>query len=130
MNSVREIVQLTGGWDALAERPVTVRVDGFMPLCIEIIGRGRRGGVLLSVAHYHEQNGDLMRDPELVVEVTRADWLPVSYRQDGLGLLREVEVTKDGVAAFDHLLAADLVEFMGEWDRNVRDQGFVAAVGG
>ena len=37
----------------------------FMPVSVEFIGKCRLGD-LFSVAHYYEQNGDLMRDPEMV----------------------------------------------------------------
>ena len=37
----------------------------FMAVSIEIIGRSGLGP-LMSVAHYYEQNSDLMRDPDVV----------------------------------------------------------------
>jgi len=40
-----------------------------MRLAIEPIGSGTGGGELVSVAHYDDQAGDLMRDPEIVFEV-------------------------------------------------------------
>src|SRR5947209_6023430 len=100
-----------------------------MPLCLEVVGRGPQGGTLLSVAHYYEQGGDLMRDPDLVVEIApdSGDWVPVSYRQDSLGLYREAVTAAGGTVLFDHGLVAELREFMATWDRNIRDQGFVAA---
>ncbi len=129
MKSVQEIIELTGGWALLAKRAVTVRVEGFMPLCLEIVGRGPQGGTLLSIAHYYEQNGDLMRDPDLVVEIVpeSGDWVPVSYRQDNLGVYQEAVTIDRGTVLFDHGLVADLREFMRDWDRNIRAQGFVEA---
>jgi hypothetical protein len=44
------------------------------------------------VAHYGEQNGDLMRDPEIVFEVVADHWQPVSIQQDYVGSYREVAV--------------------------------------
>ncbi|MCC6418728.1 MAG: hypothetical protein IT429_10875 [Gemmataceae bacterium] len=130
MNSVKEIIELTGGWELLAQRPVTVRVEGFMALCIQVVGRGPLGGTLLSVAHYQEQGGNVCRDPELVVEIgpDSGDWVPVSYLQDGLRLFREVITTDGGTVLFNHRLVAELRGFMAEWDRNIREQGFVEAV--
>ena len=40
-----------------------------MRLAIEPIGSGPRGGELVSVAHYDDQAGDLMRDPEIDFKV-------------------------------------------------------------
>jgi hypothetical protein len=41
------------------------------------------------VAHYGEQHGDLMRDPEIVFEVAAGQWQPVSIQQDYIGSYRE-----------------------------------------
>ena len=46
-----------------------LEVPGFMRLAIEPIGSGPRGGELVSVAHYDDQAGDWMRNPEIVFEV-------------------------------------------------------------
>ncbi len=40
-----------------------------MPLSIEAIGTSADGNRLISLCHYGEQNGDLMRDPEMVFEL-------------------------------------------------------------
>jgi hypothetical protein len=47
-----------------------------MRLVIEHVGTGLRGGELVSVAHYGVQNGDPMRDPEIVFEVVAGSWHP------------------------------------------------------
>jgi hypothetical protein len=90
MESVREIIALFGGMDSLRERSIRVEVEGMMPLVIEYVGEGPRSGTLVSVAHYFVQNGDLMADPDLTVEVQNSgEWLPVAYQQDGLGIYQE-----------------------------------------
>lgn len=129
MDSIRQIIDACGGWDALAERPITLTVSGFMPLHIERIGTGPRGYPLLAVSHTYEQNGDLMRDPEIVMEVLLSAkwWLPVSYRQDGLGFFQEVVKGQSGNLVVNSRLVNDLRQFMLLWDRNIRAQGFVAA---
>lgn len=45
--------------------------EGFMPLVIETIGRNQ-----FSVAHYYEQNGDLIADPEVIFLTGFKDWMP------------------------------------------------------
>jgi hypothetical protein len=129
MRSVWEIVQITGGWHRLRSHPLRIEVEGYLPLCVEAIGRGPRGGLLISVMHFYLQNGDVMRDPDVEVEVMpdTDDWLPVSYRQDNLGIFSEAVSTEDGVVRFNHALVADLKRFLGLWDRNLREQGFVEA---
>ncbi len=129
MKSVEEIIGITGGWDRLRSRPLRIEVPGYMPLHIEVIGRGPGGGVLLAVAHTYVQNSDVMRDPEVVTEVTSGDpdWLPISFRQDNLGILHEAVVSEGSVLLFHHGLVADLRQFMAFWDQNLRQQGFIDA---
>lgn len=46
-----------------------IEIPEYMPLVIELIGEQVSTpfgiGKLYSLAHYYEQNGDLMRDPEM-----------------------------------------------------------------
>jgi len=128
MKHVQEIVERTGGLTQLKRQPIHLTVEGFMPLAIEYLGQGPRGGMLLSVMHHFEQNGDLMRDPDLEVEVLPGDrWEPVSYRQDSLGLFQEAVRVGDQGLDVRPQLVADLKAFMRMWDRNLAEQGFVAA---
>ena len=48
------------------ETAVRLTVNGYMPLSIESIGTSADGNRLIAICHYGEQNGDLMRDPEMV----------------------------------------------------------------
>ena len=77
-----------------AEKAVRIRVEGYMPLSIEAIGTSADGNRLISLCHYGEQNGDLMRDPEMVFELfTHGDASaaePLSFRNDYMGLFQEV----------------------------------------
>jgi hypothetical protein len=128
MKTVQAIVDAFGGMDRLAGRPITVTVPGFMPLSIEAIGTGPRGGVLVSVMHTYEQNGDLMRDPDLVLEVlVTLGWWPVRFRQDNLGI-DQTAVWRDGDRVLTRgRLVRDLRAFMRQWDRNLAAQGFLDA---
>ena len=65
-----------------------------MPLSIEDIGPSAEGHRLISLCHYGEQNGDLMRDPDMVFQIldlgdgSIAE--PISFRNDYMGLYQEV----------------------------------------
>src|SRR5579875_3334609 len=97
MKNVQKIIDLRGGMATLKQRPIRLEVPGFMRLVIEHVGRGPRGGELVSVAHYGEQNGDLMRDPEVVFEIADGQWNPISIQQDYIGSYREaVYVSEEG----------------------------------
>ena len=71
---------------------------GFMPVVIERIGADT-----YSIAHYGQQNGDLMADPELTF---RGDGTPLTYQNDYVGIYTE---TCD-------------VEFVNLWMRNIAEQ--------
>src|SRR5262249_61411278 len=103
--------------------------EGFMALAVEAIGPGARGLPAVSVAHYYEQNGDLMRDPEMVFEVDAAGaFHPVSFQQDNLGLYHEaVFVDEAGRVMVRPRLVKELTSFARVWDRNLLEQGFLDA---
>lgn len=131
MKNVQGIIDLFGGLEKLKDNPISLRVPGFMPLSIEIVGKGPRGGPLLSIMHTYEQGSDLLRDPDLVVELIPPVnwWLPISFRQDNLGIFQEA-VVLDGDRLITHSRLVDsLKAFMAEWDRNIGVQGFVEEAG-
>ncbi|WP_226006045.1 DUF6908 domain-containing protein [Natrinema salinisoli] len=112
MNTIQEILELHG-FDSVEDMPISyeikLEVDGFMPLVIEKVDAHR-----LSVAHYYEQNGDLMRDPEIVFDTQV--WVAVEYRQDPFVYQRDEGGLVDATA-----FALDT------WDDDLERQGFVEA---
>jgi hypothetical protein len=113
-----------------ADTAVRIRVDGYMPLSIEAIGTSADGNRLISICHYGEQNGDLMRDPEMVFELfaygeaSAAE--PLSFQNDYMGLLQEV-YRYDDAGKKTHVntrLKAELKSFARTWFSNMREQGF------
>ena len=73
---------------------VRITVSGYMPLSVEEIGIDGEGHRLVSLCHYGEQNGDLMRDPDIVFmfqDTTSGSIAePVSFKNDYLGLDQEM----------------------------------------
>lgn len=119
--------QLLGGVQA-----VRIMVPDFMLLPIEEGGSTEDGHRLVSFCQYGEQNGDLMRDPELVFMFTDlsdgAAAEPVSYRNDYLGIVQNV-YRYDEAGKRTHVfpsLKQDLEEFARAWFATLRDQGFFA----
>jgi hypothetical protein len=126
MRNVQKIIDKLGGMAAMKSRPIRLEVPVFMRLVIEHIGDGPRGGEVVSVAHYGEENGDLMRDPEVVFEVAAGTWHPVSIQQDYVGSYREaVSVAEDGRVVIRPAEVRDIQAFARIWDRNLKHQGFV-----
>lgn len=103
---------------------VKLQSGGFMPLVVERI---RPDGI--SVAHYYEQNGDLMADPEMTF------WLGVDgayyatgFRQDGIAQNRTSVYFYGGAqpVKFHAREQAGQSSFAGIWMQNLRSQGFFA----
>ncbi len=114
-------------------RAVRILVPGYMPLSVEIIGVSQDGRRLVSLCQYGEQNGDLMRDCDLVFMVADlpdgAVAEPVSYRNDYLGIVQEV-YRHDETGKRTHVVASlkqDLKEFAKAWFAVLREQGFFAS---
>ena len=114
-------------------RAVRITVRGYLPLSVEEIGTSRDGHRLVSLCQYGEQNGDLMRDCDLVFMVTDLpDGVaaePVSFRNDYLGLSQEV-YGYDETGRRTHVVSSlkqDLKEFARAWFVTLRDQGFFAS---
>jgi hypothetical protein len=88
----------------------------YMPLVIE------RQGDEVAVMHYFTQNGDLMRDPEVVFALWH--WSPVSITQDPVGVYREVFLFVCGRRVMNVRLLRELEAFARLWATNLRAQGF------
>jgi hypothetical protein len=90
MRTLLQIIEKAGGW----RHSLYLKIDNppFMELVIEAMDEsGPLGLPSLSVCHYGEQNGDLMRDPEMCFEVVCAEDRTLSlnpwyFRNDYLGL--------------------------------------------
>jgi len=68
MQTVLDILKRAGGW----QPGLSLKIENqpHMSLVIEAMDEsGPCGLPALSVAHYGEQNGDLMRDPEMCFEL-------------------------------------------------------------
>lgn len=121
----KDLLQLLDGAQA-----VRITSDGFMPLSIECIGKDADGREMIALSHTGEQNGDLMRDPEIVFVLHQGpDGLyaePLSFRNDYAGVMQEVYVyDADGHRTHVHTSRkAELKSFCIMWFRNLKEQGF------
>ncbi|RKD95654.1 DUF6908 domain-containing protein [Halopiger aswanensis] len=113
MKTVKEILEQFG-INSISEletgQTITVENNGYMDLVIEKVGEER-----VVVGHYYRQMGDRTADPEIVFKVRNGDWIPVRYTQN------------PGVHQHDEDGLEPVQEFVKEWSRNLRIQGFVDA---
>jgi hypothetical protein len=112
--------ELTADLDVGDSRKID-RGTGYMAVHVECLHRSGLG-LLYSVAHYFEQNGDLVPDPD-VVFVRRSDgsFCPVSF-QSALGYRVAVHFREDGTIEVDEKEEADLVSFCNLWMKNIQEQ--------
>jgi hypothetical protein len=114
------------------EQAVRITVAGYMPLAVEAIGQSANGGALIALSHTTVQNGDLMRDPEVVFQIHEVDGVraaePLSFRNDFTGTHQDV-YRYDDHGHPTHVvprLQKELRSFARMWFRNLREQGFFA----
>ena len=126
MQTVLDILMRAGGWHPGLS--LTIDNTPFMPLVIEALDEsGPCGLPALSVAHYGEQNGDLMRDPEMCFEFGQAGGAhlnPFYWRNDCVGVEQWSRFIAGTDYAFHRALFQQHVSFAKVWDRNLRSQGF------
>jgi hypothetical protein len=131
MQTVLEILQRAGGY-----RPTLyLKIENapYMALVIEATPEpGPLGLPAISIAHYGEQNGDLMRDPEMCFEVGKATGArlildPYYFRNDYMG----TEQWSRDIVRGHYIALPDLHKqherFAALWNRNLRLQGFAEA---
>ncbi len=133
MQHIQQMIDQHGGFEAVRTRYLRLENPPFMRLVIEVIGGPYPNGAYeLSIAHYAEQNGDAMRDPEITFLVVPAEqgatWTPLTFENSYLSCYQVVaQVTSAGlVKARDPALMRDLLDFATQWDRNLLQQGFMA----
>ena len=132
MQHIQQMIDQHGGFEAVRTRYLRLENPPFMRLVIEVIGGPYPNGAYeVSVAHYAEQNGDAMRDPEITFLVALAEqgstWTPLTFENSYLGCYQVVaSVSSAGlIEARDPSLMRDLRDFATQWDRNLKGQGFM-----
>ena len=105
----------------------TTKIDNsdgtYMPVYIELIGRIDKYD-FFSLAHYGQQNGDAMRDPEMIFALHKESqqFVPYYYRNDYMGMEQySVRWTEEGVL-LNRRLQADHTTFANRWLRNIATQ--------
>jgi hypothetical protein len=132
MKTVFQIIEEAGG--LTNAECISVENEPWMRLVIEVLPeRGPDGHVVVSVAHYGEQNGDAMRDPEMLFEVVEEvgrepEFWPFYFRND-YAAVEHWSRQRDEAGNLHGLptRTRDFEQFAKVWDRNLREQGFLEA---
>ena len=131
MKTILAILEKAGGWHHGLS--LSIENPPFMALVIEATDEsGPCGLPVVSVAHYGEQNGDLMRDPEMCFELSNPlglgrNLVPFYWCNDYLGVEQYSRTIEGDHYLFSRELYDQHVKFAQQWDRNLRDQGFLEA---
>jgi len=118
--------KLTEGLSTQCEHKVIDNADGnFMAVHVERLAQ-KNLGLLISVAHYYKQNGDMLRDPDMEFIVgDDGKYYPVYFRQDGGCGFEQEAVTYDSageIAGYRIPIQNELVDFANTWMKNIKEQ--------
>lgn len=98
----------------------------FMPLCIEIVYKVSGSEEHVSLAHYGEENGDLMRDPEMIFFHDRKEGkaYAMNYRNDYGGTWEvSIKEGEDGRPSMvNQARQRQHTEFAELWLKNIKSQ--------
>jgi len=99
---------ISKGIDVTKEGNYKLKAQGFMDLTVEIWPQGK--AMMVSMCHYGEQNGDLMKDPDILFIIKEDDIKYLEYQNDYAGYYSE-----------DHQASKDFMEKT--WIPNLIFQG-------
>jgi hypothetical protein len=126
MKTILDIIQKAGGWHPGLY--LKINNPPYMQLVIEATDEsGPCGLPAISVCHYGEQNGDLMRDPEMCFELGMAGGAhlnPWYWRNDYAAVEQWSRFITDGNYAYHTELHRQHKQFAKLWDKHLRQQGF------
>ncbi len=98
---------------------ITLSAGAFMDLHVDNLGVDPDGNLTISLAHYYEQNGDLVPDPDMEVKVYKHGMAEALAYQDSFGY-RRVYPEPGKVAP---RAKKELNRFLAYWLKNIIDQG-------
>lgn len=109
-----------------------VKIDNskgsFMPVSFEFLQTHNIMNLemsMYSLAHYYDQNGDLMADPEMTffVHENQSELFvyPASFRQDNLGIYEE-SIFINGSWQINSKLQKEHATFANIWLKNIKNQ--------
>jgi uncharacterized protein YqiB (DUF1249 family) len=102
-----------------------LKAEGFMDLHVEFLYKRTPSCWAYSLAHYGEQNGDMMKDPDMEIwvypelEMVEA----FNFQNDYVGVYRQVRFTRNGQEFVRPQVKKELNSFLRTWTLNLKRQG-------
>ena len=110
---------LTAGMSVSDHKKIDNTQGTFMALHVECIGECNLGPIF-PLAHYYEQHGDLMRDPEMLFIQAEDGYYPAEIWQDPVNSHGVCVLIEDGLAlSIDETEQADMTIFAEVWLKNI-----------
>ena len=114
----RKASEILRGLLALQKSKIDNSDGTYMPIHIEIIEKTDKYDHI-SLAHYGQQNGDAMRDPEMIIALHKESQ---QFVPDYMGMEQySVRWTDEGIL-LNRRLQADHTTFANRWLRNIATQ--------
>ena len=129
MQTILQILKMARGWHP----GLNLKIENLPYMALVIAATDESGPMglpALSVAHYGEQNGDLMRDPEMCFELGLAGGAhldPFYYRNDYICIEQWSRTIERGHYVYLVSFYQQHERFAKQWDNNLRLQGFAEA---
>lgn len=110
---------------------VKLESNGFMDLHVDKLdesnGTGERT-IRVSLAHYFEQNGDLVPDPDMELMVYPDRWMAEALTYQDSMIYQEVYTAEAGKTMVRPRLKNELNRFLKLWLSNIKKQGFLKGI--
>lgn len=116
--------KLTENFDSVGNGRKIDNTNGtFMAVHVELVNECKLGQIY-SVTHYYEQEGDLMRDPDMeFIKGEDGEYYPISFWQDAPLVRDETVIWKEGeLVCYYGKRQAALVTFANTWMKNIKEQ--------
>ena len=109
--------------EASESKKINNTKGAFMTVHVEVVALCNLGQIF-SIAHYYEQNGDLMRDPDMeFIKGGDGEYYPISFWQDSPLKRDDAIEWEDGeITKIDPKMQAALASFANTWMKNIKEQ--------
>ncbi len=103
-----------------------ISVSGYMDLHIQYLETKDNGGVIISLAHNYEQNGDVMAEPDMKIRIYPETKMAeaMTYQYSYFGQYQQVYPIIDGKEMLDYELKKKLNSVLLKWLTTLNQQGF------